>query len=273
MEDGDTYFLSLGESQRIIQPQFEIVMDGLQDLFDRLSLSSDDLVLGLSVRSPHLKKYVVVERWPIDSLPEVPWSPEPARLEPLQTGRGMDFIFAFQVAKSRNALSSQGLSRGKVLCRKVFSVRESIESFTFPFQWVEFGGASGYPEEALWVVEWNLTDDDVGQFDRPIDEVLTVFGNKKAEPSLSAMGNVPNTNDLAWKMLATEITTQIWADVLEQTEVEPEETDTETLVGQVFAKLSSVSNRPYSEIRGLINEDDSRNTLRNMVARVLRLVI
>ena len=271
LDHSDTYFLSSEETQKVIKPQFEIVVDGMDELNNRLPLSPDDLTLGLSVRSPHLRKYVILERWDIDSIPGGPWSPDSAKLEGLQTGRGMDFIFVIQVAKTRRQLAAQGLSRGKVLCRKVFSIKESIESFTFPFEWVDFGGATGYPEEALWVIEWSYPDDG-GRFERPVNEVLTVFGNKKAESSLATMGDFLGAHDLAWRMLAADITTQIWADVLANTDLEPEANDTDTLAGQVFARLSGVSGRPYAEIKGLAKQDDSRNDLRNLVARIFRVV-
>ena len=269
--DNDTYFLAVEEAQKPIEPQFVLTIIGLPELNKSIAFQKDDLVLGLSVRSPHLRTYAVVEQWPVDNIPQGPWSPDSRILEGLQTGRGMDFVLSVQVAASRPELITQGLNPGKVLCRKVFSVKENIDSFTFPFEWVEFGGDSGYPEEALWVLEWKPSDDD-DPLQRPVDEVLIVRGNKKAEESLIVMGQVQGADELAWRMMAAEITTQIWADVLAKTDVEPDEGDTETLAGQVFARLADISGLPYPEIKGLAGQDDSLTDLRNLVARVLKVV-
>ncbi len=183
----------------------------------------------------------------------------------------MDFILAIRVVASRKRLIAQGLGPGKVLCRRVFSVKELVDTSTFPFQWIEFGGESGYPEEALWVIERTSPDEDA-PFDLPVSDVLMVFVNHKAQDSLLAMDTIKGSNGLAWKMLAAEITTQIWADVLSKIQNEPDESDTETLGGQVFANLSRASGLPYAEIRDLVQDDDYLTKLRNHVARILKVV-
>ncbi len=243
----------------------------MDELSNRLGLHEDDIDVGLSVRSTHLRRYEVLQSWSADSVPFDPWSPHFAKLTGLQSGRGMDFILAIRVVADRKKLLRQGLSRGKVLCRKVFSVKETIDTFSFPFQWAQFGGETDYPEEALWAIKWIYHDDD-NRFARPVDQVLTVLVNEKAEGPLCAMSEVQQANDLAWRMLAADITTQIWADVLSNLDEEPDENDTETLVGQVFARLSSISGMPYAEIKGLVKQDDSLMELRNLVARILKVV-
>ena len=96
--------------------------------------------------------------------------------------------------------------------------------------------------------------------------------NKKAEARLNAMNEVVGARDLGWKILAAEITVQICADVLSNTDEEPDEADTDTLVGQVFARLKKVSGKPYAEIMELTRHDDSLSELRNIVARLCRVV-
>ena len=266
-----TYYLDGGDANRLIDPQFEIIVDRCDDLNDRLGIRKDDLELGLSVLNPHLRRYEVLESWTIDSIPSGPWSPVPKKLNGLRSGRGMDFVLAIRVIANRKQLSQRGLGHNKVICRKVFSIRESIDASTFPFRWVQFGGEIGYPKEALWAIEWTDLDED-DNFDRPVDQLLTVLMNEKAESALRAMGEVKGTNDLAWRILAADITTQIWADVLSKTDYEPDERDTETLVGQVFARLSRIGGMPYAEVKGLVDHDDSLMGLRNLVAKILKVV-
>ena len=270
-DEQDTYFLSYEDTYRPINPRFDIVVDHLDDLAGRLGVQEYDLELGISARSRRLRRYVALERWNLEDLPGELWSPDQAQLETLQCGRDMDFILAMRVASGRDELQPYGLGKGKVLCRKVFSVKESVDTRAFPFRWAEFGGDTGYPDEALWVIEWKDSDGD-DRFERPVHEVLTVVLNLKAEGSLKAMGSAEGANDLVWRMLAAEITTQIYSDVLSNTDYEPEEDDKETLVGQVFARLSRVGNIPYSNIKGLVERDDSLTELRNIVAQTLRVV-
>ena len=269
--DQDTHFLSYDEAHSPINPRFDIVVDPLDELTSRLAVHEDDLELGLSARSPRLRRYVALQRWSLNDVPPESWSPDQAQLERLQCGKGMDFVLAMRVVSGRKDLEHHGLGKGKVLCRKVFSVKESADTLTFPFRWAEFGGDNGYPDEALWVIEWRDSDDD-HQFERPVHEVLSVVVNLKAEVPLNEMGSTQGASDLAWRMLAADITTQICADVLSKIDYEPDENDKETLAGQVFARLSRVGNVPYTDIKGLVERDDSLTELRNMVAKILKVV-
>ena len=218
-----------------------------------------------------MRRYEILERWSVDEVPEI-WSPDPAKLERFQSGRGMEFVLGIQVFAQREALVHQGLEAGKVICRKVFSVNLPADNFGFPCRWAKFGGDTDYPEEALWVIEWNESDDG-RQYELPVDQVLTVLVNERAEEPLRLVGGAHGANDIAWKMLAADITTQIWADVLAKYEGEPKEEDTETLVGQIFARLSRVSGLAYPEIQGLVERDDSLVSLRSFVTKILRVVV
>ena len=269
--DQDTYFLSQEEGHRSIEPRFDIVLDDLDELTRRLGVHEGDLELGLSARSPRLRRYEVLERWSLDDVPPDPWSPDQAKLEGLQSGRGMDFVLAMRVVAVRSDLEHHGIGKEKVLCRRVFSVKESSDSLTFPLDWAEFGGDTAYPDEALWVIEWRDSEDE-DQFERPVGELLTVVVNKKADGPLNAMAEAQGANDLAWRMLAADITTQIWADVLIKIDEEPDVSDRETLAGQVFARLSRAGNIPYAEIKGLVGRDDSLTELRNLVAKIFEVV-
>ena len=266
-----THLLSIDDAERPICPQFELVIGQLDELDRRLSVHAGDLAVGLSVRSRHLRRYEVLASWAADEVPEV-WPPDPAKLQKFQSGRGMEFVLSIQVSAHREALALQGLEAGKVICRKVFSVTLPAENFSFPFRWVKFGGNTEYPEEALWGIDWNEPEDG-RQYELPVDQVLTVLVNEKAREPLRLIGGVQGANDMAWKMLAADITTQIWFDVLDSYEGEPREEDTETLVGQIFARLSRVSGLPYPDIRGLVTRDDSLVSLRNHVTKILRVVV
>ena len=270
--DESTYILSIDDAERQICPQFDLFIDHLDELRKRLTVHAEDLAVGLSVRSRYLRKYEAIARWSVDEVPTEVWSPNPAKLGKFQSERGMDFILGVQVAAHRETLARQGLEAGKVICRKVFSVSLPTENFSFPFRWVKFGGETDYPEEALWGIEWNESEEG-RQYELPVDQALTVLVNEKAQESLRAMGAVHGGNEMAWKMLAADIITQIWADVLLRAESEPKQDDMESLVGQIFARLSRVSGLPYPNIKELVTRDDSLVSLRNLVAKVLRLVV
>ena len=267
-----TYFLDAAEVGRPIEPRFEIAVNDVEALTKALDCRTDELVVGLSVRNRHLRRYESLNQWDLSSLPSGAWSPPTGKLDTVQSGRDIDFVLALRVASDRRNLRRRGLGNGKVLSRNEFSVKEQIDTVTFPFRWAEFGGNSGYPEELLWMIEWHDLGDGDDRYGLPVSEVLTVLVNKKAEAPLTAMNGTPGAGDFAWRMLAAEITTQIWADVLTHTEEPPDESDRESLAGQVFAHLAGVIERPYTEIVNLGAQDDSLSDLRSSIAQLFKVV-
>ncbi len=259
-------------SSRPIEPRFELALPEIDSLTASLQVWPEELALGLSVRSRHLRRYDVLGQWDADSLPSEAWAPDAGKLSNFQSDRGLDFVLALRVIGDNERLRQQGMERGKVLCRREFSVVESVDSSTFPFEWGEFGGDSVYPAELLWAIKWHDPEEDTDRYNRPVNEVLTVYVNSKAQDALTKMDNVRGTNDLAWKMLAAEITTRIWADVLSNIEELPDEDDTATLIGQVFARLSRAGDIDYSKVKDLVEQDDSLLELRSLIHEILKVV-
>ena len=268
----ETHFLAEDEVRRPVEPRFRILLDRIEELRETLDLQPEDLEVGLSVRNRHLRRYEILGKWRTAELPIDGWSPDPAMLRNLQSEREIDFILAVRVAASRGQLKAQGLDANKVLCRRVFSVREPSDASAFPFRWVEFGDGNDRPKEALWVIEPRSTYDE-GDFRLPVSDLLTVLVNASAQNSLQAMDEARGSSGLAWRMLAADITTQIWANVLSNIDYEPEEDDTETLAGQVFSQLAAASGLPYVDIKELVGEDGHNTALRNLVAKILKVVV
>ena len=272
LDTAQVYHLNGQDIERPIRPRFTIKIDHLDELMDTFGLDSHDLELGLSVRSRHLRQYEVLQRWSLDALPPGVYSTRPMRLRDLQSGRGLEFILTVRVTATTARLMNLGLSPGKVLCRKEFLIREPSDSLSFPSDWVDFGRSSRFPSEMLWAIDWHETDDDETRYTRPVAEVLSVLVNSKAESPLIKMATASGSNDLAWKMLAAEIATQIFSDVLANIQDEPEESDNDTLAGQIFTRLQDISGKSYPEIKRLVRQDDSLEELRSLVAETFKVV-
>ena len=270
--DSSAFYMDLDRAKEPITPRFSLVVPDSNLVFGSLKVNPADLELCLSVRSQHLRRYEVLKRWPIAKMPSETWTLDPQMLSGLQTGRGMDFILSIRFIADCQDQKSLGLYQGKILCRKVFSVKEDVNTFTFPFKWAEFGGDTNYPEEALWIIEWKPEVEVEDICSRPVGEALIVLGNEKAQEPIEAMAAVPGSNDMGWKMMASDITTQIFADVLCRTDPLPDEDDIESLSGQVFTRLRSVTGKNYIEIKELASLDDSLTELRSAVSVILKLV-
>ena len=268
----EPYYLNSQEVYLEVEPRFHIALDRVDDLVSALGAREDHLRLSLSARSRHLMRYKVLKEWDLSTIPAKAWSPDPDTLRPLQSHRDLSFILAMRVVADRPALRKNGLDPGKVLCRKEFNVREPVISSNFPFEWVKFGEETGYPEEMLWVVKWKVDAADESPYDRPVDEVLTVWGNIKAEAALLKMGGVAGSRNLAWKMLAAEITTEIWWEVISTVDEPPPNADDSTMAGQVFSRLSVASGRHYEEIHGLRNDENGRVELRKLISTIIKVV-
>ena len=268
----EPYYLKSEELDVEVNPRFQIVVDHIQELVDALGASKDDLNLSLSVRNRHLMRYDILKEWGLSNIPIQAWSPDPDSLRPLQSHRDMSFILSMRVVADKPSLRENGLEPGKVLCRKEFNVREPVSSHNFPFEWRKFGEETDYPEEMLWVVDWKVDSSDDNPYDRPVDEVLTVWCNSKAESALQKMGTITGSRNLAWKMLAAEITTEIWWEVISTIVEPPSDGDERTLAGQVFSGLSMESGKSYDELHELRNEVNGRVELRKLISTIIKVV-
>lgn len=270
----DSITLDAIRLERPMVPRFELAASRVADLRAALRCQSSNLALSVSVRSRHLRRYELLDSWGLDSLPDGVWSPPAGRLARLQSGRGMDFVVALRVVADQDGLRRRGLDPGKALARREFSAKEEADGGAFPFEWAEFGDDSQRPKELLWTIEWkgDIIEDEL--YSRPVSEALTVLGNNRAQAALVAMGNAPGAGDLAWKMLAAEIATHIWAEALRHCEDEPDADDTESLIGQAFARLSRVSGMGYPELQELANPErgDSLSELRGLVSKLFEVV-
>jgi len=270
--NNEPYYLKLEEVDVEINPRFQISVDCIQELVNALGACENDLKLSLSVRNRHLMRYDVLKEWDLSNIPTQAWSPDPASLRPLQSQRDMSFILAMRVVADKPLLRENGLDPGKVLCRKEFNVREPVSSSNFPFEWRKFGEGTDYPEEMLWVVDWKVDSTDDNPYDRPVDEILTVWGNSKAESTLQKLGTVVSSRNLAWKMLAAEITTEIWWEVISTIVEPPPDSDEHTLAGQVFSRLSMGSGMSYDDIHSLRNDVNGRVELRKLISTIIKVV-
>lgn len=268
--EGSTYYLEPPEVDRPIDPKFSFAVNSIDEVLSCLPLSAAQMELVVSARSRRLKRYFRLGQWSLAEVPSSQWSPPSRKSASIPPGGGVDFIVAIRVVADDRALAAQGLGLGKVLCRREFAVKLHVNASTFPFSWREFGADSEYPSELLWTVRWKDVDHE-DPYSRPIDEVLTVYMNKAAEQRILAMNAAAGKGDLTWKMLAAEILTLIWSEVLKGTETDPDPTDQESLAGQVYTRLAKSSGRAYGELPGMVRERGLLE-LRANIAKILGVV-
>ena len=273
--DETTQYLLASDSNRDVEPSFRFVLDNLDEMTESIGAETTDLSLIVSARSGYLKRYKPIGEWCLNDVPSGPWSPKPAKLEGVQSRKTISFIVAIRVSNRTAALQENGLDFGKVVCRREFHVREPSEAgASFPFKWSEFGPPTDYPAELLWAIEWLDNDGDDNPYKRPLKEALIVRGNTKVEGILLEMNRVRGARGLAWKSIASEIITDIWATVINGCKDDPpEEGDDDTLAGQVFRRISTEADMPYEELPKLIEDAPDFTELRKVVAKVIKVVV
>lgn len=264
-----TYLLKSHQYDSDLEPRFTFEMENVERLTGSVGATLGDLWLSVSARARHIKRYLPMKEWKLDSVPDT-WCPSSEELLRLQSHSDISFILAIRVDTDDIALKKNGLERGKVLSRREFVVKRPTDP-SFPIQWVDFDNDTDYPNEMLWVVRWKDLED--RNFSLPVGETLEVWVNKRADQPLQKIAAVPQGRNLGWKMLASEITVEIWYEVLTKIGDVPSEGDSESLAGQVFAKLAYVSGRSYLEIGDIVKDDEEgRTELRRFVSQILQVV-
>ena len=271
-----TYYLLDSDDDRDIEPSFRFALDNSDEMTKSIGADKSDLSLIVSARNNHLKRYMPIGAWNLVEAPTSPWSPEPAKLQNLQSHKSMSFIIAIRVSNSTPRLQKNGLDNGKVLCRREFHVREPSDSgASFPFEWFKFGSPTNYPDELLWAIEWLPTEEDGNPYKRLVKEALIVRGNTKAQQMLLDMNRVPGARGLVWKSIASEIVTDIWTTVVTGCEDDPpiEGDEDDTLAGQVFKRISTEADMPFEEVPSLVADAPDYTELRKIIARVIKVVV
>ena len=271
-----TYYLLASDDDRDIEPSFRFTLDNLDEMTKSIGVDKSDLSLIVSVRNSHLKRYRPIGAWNLVEVPTSPWSPQPEKLQNLQSRKSMSFIIAIRVSNSTPGLLKNGLDNGKVLCRREFHAREPSDSgASFPFEWFEFGPPTDYPDELLWAIEWLPTEEDGNPYKRPVKEALIVRGNTKAQQMLLDMNRVPGSHGLVWKSIASEIVTDIWTTVVAGCDEDPpiEGDEDDTLAGQVFNRISAEADMPFEEVPSLVADAPDYTELRKIIAKVIKVVV
>ena len=283
--ESDTYYLLAEEAELDIDPVFEFRLSEIDALAESLRASRSDLSLVVSMRNGLLRRYRPLGRWRLnEDVPEA-WSPDQDSMRGLQSKTTVGFILGVQVSSDTAELNSSGLSFGKVLCRKEFTVRAPQDDGTdFPFQWTDFPSI-GYPPELLWAIQWlngaegegdNTLSSGENPYKRPVRDVLVVHGNAAAERTLTQMpGGGGGLYNLVWRSIAAEITTDIWEAVIRGCSKDlPDRDDIDTLAGQVFNRVSDLLGLDYAEIHDHLfgDADIDKTELRKAVSRIIRVV-
>ena len=263
-----TYILESYEYDKELEPRFELKLDSAENLALSVGATSADLCLSVSARTRHIKRYWALDEWELNAVPEN-WRPKQQLLRNLPIHSDISFIVAIRVVSDKPGLRKNGLDPGKVISRREFAIRKPTDP-SFPFQWVDFE-ETDYPNEMLWVIKWKELDDQ--SYDLPVEDVLTVWMNKKAEEPLMKIAEISQGRNIGWKMLAAEITTEIWHEVLTKIEDVPNEDEYDSLAGQIFTKLARESGKSYAEILDIAKGDeDARTELRSFVSQIVKVV-
>ncbi len=263
-----TYFININESDEAVIPRFAFTVDDVVSVTRGVGVNPSGFSLSVSVRSGNLKRYVPLTQWRLNAVPET-WCARSEDMNAVQGNSNLDFVLAIRVATDCPELKKIGLDKNTVLARREFTVKRH-RTGSFPIEWVDFEQFD-YPRELLWIIQWKDPED--RSFSLPVHEVLTVWVNQRADIPLQKIAKLREGNNLGWKMLAAEITTEIWCSVLKDIEELPNDKDTDSLAGHIFANLARVSDLEHPEIKDLADDDyHGRTIIRSYVSKILKVV-
>ncbi len=160
------------ELERPLCPIFTLKPDA-ESARRESGLDGRQLEAVVSARDPDARSFRVLGRW---ALPEAPPEFAPGSMEPGSfSASGIDFVVSLVLGRDASPDGSRAHRGGSVIASRRFRVIRSSSLAALEIRYADFG-ERGWPEDAIWHVEFRETE----EFDLPPGDVVSVWLNGKA---------------------------------------------------------------------------------------------
>lgn len=244
-ESADPWHLVL-EPEEIKHDNFrpELKLDVDADILTAdTGINAQDLKLSVILRDPALLKSTLLASWTLDQVPDS-YAVSSQDLSLVSGQRGLVLVLQVSPARDLPHQFRRASHAGHIVCVREFVIATPQDGAGFPVQTVEsdYFEQIGLPKETVWIVQWKSTDD----FDRPIEEVLSVLVSREGCEKLLRLSSTDSVSRVVWSEIAAEVFLEICLVVLASDPDEPRNEG--SLLARLKAKLTKVTGRPFEEI-------------------------
>jgi hypothetical protein len=234
--DADPFHLVLDQKDirsSGFSPELSLAVDK-----DRLASDSgieqDDLALSVLMADPGMLKAMKVAQWPLLSSPAIYAIPKDV-LAKVSAVRGITLRVCASPRKALKASAGRATGIGQIVAAKDFTIDVPSDAAGFPIEThpSEVFVQHHYPADTVWVIRWKTGSD----FDRPIEECLSVWFNSDHAARLMRLAPSDKLGHVLWNEIAVEICLEIALVVLGSGPTQP--ANQTGLLAKIVSKLQS----------------------------------
>lgn len=224
------------------RPELKLHLDS-ELLSTDTGIDPQELNLSIVVRDPALLRSTLVASWKVGDVPDS-FELSTQALEKLSGQRGLVFVVQISPARELPKQFRIASQPGQVVCAREFAIAVPQDGAGFPVQTVEpdYFQQIGLPKETVWIIHWKTTDD----FDRPIDDVLTVLINREECEKLLRLSSTDSVGRVVWSEIAVEILLEICLVVFAADPDKPRTKD--SLLARLTAKLTRETGYTFDQL-------------------------
>ena len=186
-------------------PELELIIDK-RALTDEAGIDEDDTTVSVLMSDPGMLSAAEIAQWPLGSVPtkfEVPRE----ILAKMSAVRGIAFRVCASPQRKLRPSRGRATARGQIVAAKEFAIDVPSEAAGFPIEThsSDVFVKHGYPADTVWIIRWKTSSD----FDRPIEDCLTVWFNADHASRLMRLSPSDKLGHVLWNEIAIEICLEI----------------------------------------------------------------
>jgi hypothetical protein len=214
-------------------PEIELAIDK-RAFADESGIDQEDAVISVLLSDPGMLRAAQVAQWPLKSAPKR-FSLPRALLEKVSGMRGLVLRVCASPSKRLRPTGGRATAPGQVVAAKDFTIDVPSDAAGFPIEThpSEVFVRHRYPADTVWVIYWKTGTD----FDRPIEDCLTVWFNSDHASRLMRLGSSDKLGNVLWTELAIEICLEIALVVFASNPSEP--ANQNGLLAKMLSKLQT----------------------------------
>jgi hypothetical protein len=214
-------------------PEIELAIDR-RAFADESGIEEEDAVVSVLMSDPGMLRAAQVAQWPLKSAPKKFALPR-SLLEKASGVRGLLFRVCASPRKPLKPSGGRATTPGQVVAAKDFAIEVPADASGFPIDTYpsDFFVQHRYPADTVWVIHWKT----IAEFDRPIEDCLSVWFNSDHASRLMRLGSSDKLGNVLWTELAIEICLEIALVVFASDPSEP--ANQNGLLAKIMGKLQT----------------------------------
>ena len=229
-------------------PEIRIVVDKTK-LVEEIGITSNELSVAIVLRDYLLNRFVKIQEWELDNLPDSPISLTSGWLK-ISKSPSIDITIIVTPTQSKERQYGIATRHGDVVASRTFKIRDYRQRPSFPKMWVKPSDfvQRGCSSDTVWLLNWLAED-----YERPIQECLQLWVNEKYRDNFDVLNSENLYTNPFKSEMASAVLSEIVQRVFRSSDPPLEEFG---LKAQILEVLADASQLKSEEVLAMVERPD-----------------